>query len=112
MSDSMSSAFVDPAKYDLYSCVQLRTAREANAKRVEELRGLMAKAETGAAGTVVAEVAYGNDYVAARAQSNLSEEVWQRNHCEREALPPEKADPAAAKKSLSSDGKRNRSGAR
>jgi hypothetical protein len=112
MSDSMSSAFVDPAKYDLYNCVQLRTVRTANAKRMEELRGLMAKAETGAAGPVVAEVAYGNDYVAARAQSNLADEVWQRDHCDQENLPPEKPDPASAAKDVTAGSKRKPTGTR
>jgi hypothetical protein len=92
LADNASGAFVDPAKYDLYSCVQLRTARRDAAKRVSELQGLMAKAQTGAAGPVVAEVAYGNDYLAARAQANLADEVWQRNRCDSEVLPPEKPE--------------------
>jgi len=95
LADNASGAFVDPAKYDLYSCVQLRTARNDNAKRVAELKGLMSKAETGAAGPMVAEVAYGNDYLAARAQANLADEVWRRNRCDSEVLPPEKPDKAA-----------------
>ena len=37
------------------------------AKRVEELQGLMTKAETGAGGSVVAEIAYRPDYVSAQA---------------------------------------------
>lgn len=93
MPDSMSAAFADPAKYDQYSCLQLRTARRENSKRIAELRGLVARADTAAGGTVVAEVAYGNDLVTARAQANLADEAWTRNHCDREALPPEKPDP-------------------
>ena len=38
----------------------------------------MAKAETGVAGSVVAEVAYRNDYIALRAQSKLADEAWRR----------------------------------
>jgi hypothetical protein len=96
LSDNVSGAFVDPAKYDLYNCAQLRTARTENAKRVADLKGLMAKAETGAAGPVVAEVAYGNDYLSARAQGKLADEVWARNHCDSAALPPENPPPPAA----------------
>jgi hypothetical protein len=92
MPDAMSGAFVDPAKYDLYNCLQLRTARRENSKRVAELRGLVARAETGSGGPVVSEVAYGNDLVSARASAVLAEEVWQRNHCDSEKLPPEKPD--------------------
>jgi hypothetical protein len=92
MSDSMTSAFADPAKYDLYECKQLETERKSLATRTAELQGLMAKAETGVAGSVVAELAYRNDYIALRGQTKLAEEAWQRNKC-HEATPA--AAPAA-----------------
>ncbi|MGJ5177060.1 hypothetical protein ACQR16_01515 [Bradyrhizobium oligotrophicum] len=81
MSDSVSTAFADPAKYELYDCKQLEAERKALAARTAEVQGLMAKAETGAGGVVVAEVAYRNDYVAVRGQSQLAEEAWRRNKC-------------------------------
>jgi len=82
MSDSsMSLAFADPAKYDLYECKHLEPERQNLAKRAAELQGLMAKAETGVGGAVVAEVAYRNDYIAVRGQQRLAEEAWQRNRC-------------------------------
>ena len=86
MSDSMSLAFADPAKYDLYDCKQLEPERKRLADRSAELQGLMAKAETGVGGTVVAEVAYRNEYIAVRGQSKLAEQAWQRNRC-RETVP-------------------------
>jgi hypothetical protein len=86
MSDSMTSAFADPAKYDLYECKHLEPERQNLAKRAAELQGLMAKAETGAGGAVVAEIAYRNDYIAVRGQQKLAEEAWQRNRC-RETIP-------------------------
>src|SRR3979409_1922142 len=82
MSDSMSSAFADPAKYDLYECKQLETERKTLATRAAELQGLMAKAETGVGGSVISELAYRNDYIAVRGQTRLAEEVWQRNKCQ------------------------------
>jgi hypothetical protein len=81
MSDSMTSAFADPAKYDLYECKQLEPERKNLANRAAELQGLMAKAETGVGGSVVAELAYRNDYIAVRGQAKLAEEAWQRNKC-------------------------------
>lgn len=86
MSDSMSLAFADPAKYNLYDCKQLEPERKRLAARSAELQGLMAKAETGTGGVVVAEIAYRNEYIAVRGQSRLAEEAWQRNHC-RETVP-------------------------
>ena len=94
MSDSMTLAFADPAKYDLYECKQLEPERKNLAIRQAELQGLMAKAETGVAGPVVAELAYRNEYIAVRGQAKLAEEAWQRNKCR--PTPPAGAAPAAA----------------
>jgi hypothetical protein len=82
MSDAISPAFADPAKYDLYDCKQLEAERKLLATRTAELQGLMSKAETGVAGSVVAEVAYRNDYIAVRGQSKLAEEAWRKSRCQ------------------------------
>lgn len=81
MSDGMTLAFADPAKYDLYECKQLEIERKKLANKAAELQGLMAKANTGVAGPVVSELAYRNDYVSVRGQSRLAEDAWQRNKC-------------------------------
>jgi hypothetical protein len=87
MSDGMSTAFADPAQFDLYDCKQLETARKAQAARTAELQGLMKKAETGAGGAVVAELAYRNEYIAVRGQAQFAEEAWQKNRCATAAPP-------------------------
>ena len=94
MSDGMTSAFADPAKYDLYDCKQLETERITLSTRAAALQGLMAKADTGVAGPVVAELAYRNEYVANRGQSLLANEAWRRNKCHDS--PPGTIVPAAA----------------
>jgi hypothetical protein len=97
MSDSMTSAFVDPAKYDFYDCKQLENERKSLATRTAEIQGLMAKADTGVAGPVVAELAYRNDYISLRGQAKLADEAWRRNKCQ-ESPPgssPTAATPAA-----------------
>jgi hypothetical protein len=86
MSDSLTTAFADPAKYEFYDCKRLEGERKYLANRAAELQGLMAKADTGVAGPVVAELAYRNDYVAVRGQARFAEEAWQRNKCR--AVPP------------------------
>ncbi|PIT04981.1 twin-arginine translocation pathway signal [Bradyrhizobium nitroreducens] len=99
MSETIAPAFADPAKYELYDCKQLEAERKTLAKRTDELRALMEKAETGAGGAVVSELAYRNDYVAARGSSQLAEDAWRRNRCREtppEATPPAPS-PAAAK---------------
>jgi hypothetical protein len=92
MSDNVATAFADPAKYDLYDCKQLEAERKGLATRAAELEGLMAKADTGVAGPVVAELAYRNDYIAVRGQSRFANEAWQRNKCHDS---PPVATPAA-----------------
>jgi hypothetical protein len=79
--ENVSTAFADPAKYELYDCKQLETERKTLANRAAELQALMAKAETGVAGSVVSELAYRNDYVAVRGQTHFAEEAWRKNRC-------------------------------
>jgi len=81
MSDGLTQAFADPAKYELYDCKQLEAERKNLSNRAAELQGLMAKAETGAGGSVVAELAYRNDYISVRGQSRFAEEAWRKNRC-------------------------------
>jgi hypothetical protein len=103
LSDGMTSAFADPGKYSLYECKQLETERKSLAVRAADLRALMAKAETGVAGSVVAELAYRNEYLAVRGQSKFADEAWQNNKCvtgppEGPAIPETLAAPAPSGK--------------
>jgi hypothetical protein len=99
VSDTISPAFVDPARYELYDCKQLATERLVLAKRLGELERLMAKAETGAGGAVVSELAYRNDFIATRGQQKLLEETWRQNRCresDMEAATPPAGPPPPA----------------
>lgn len=82
MGDSMSTAFADPAKYELWDCKQLEPERKNLANQVAQLEGLMAKARTGTAGPLVAEMAYRNDYLSLRGQQEFAEEAWRKNKCQ------------------------------
>lgn len=92
-SGASSSAFVDPAMYDLYNCKQLATARTASNNRVVELERLMAKAETGAAGSLVSGLAYQTDYLSERARRDQIDEKIASSNCTSADLAP--AAPAA-----------------
>src|SRR3569832_513962 len=81
MSETVAPAFADPARYELYDCKQLEGVRKALAKRTDDLRGLMEKAESGAGGAIVSELAYRNDYIAVRGSAQLAEDAWRRNRC-------------------------------
>jgi hypothetical protein len=99
VSDTISPAFVDPARYELWDCKQLAPERRNLAKRLQDQERLMAKAETGAGGAVVSELAYRNEYISIRGQQNLLEETWRKNRCresDMEAAPPAQPAPASA----------------
>jgi hypothetical protein len=93
--DTMSSAFADPAKYELYDCKQLEPERKRLANALAENQGLMAKAETGVGGAVVAEMAYRNENIALRGQMHFAEEAWRKRRC-RETAPAAPAGPPPA----------------
>jgi len=93
MSDGMTSAFADPAKYELYNCKQLETERTGLQVRMAELQGLMTKAQEGVGGSVVSEVVYRNDYIAYRGQLKNANEAWAANKCQ--ATPSAAAPPPA-----------------
>ena len=78
--------FVDPARYDLYNCAQLADVRKQQSDKVDELKRLMAKAETGTGGSVVSELAYRPDYASAQANLKLANRVWDENHCDSQIV--------------------------
>ncbi|UWU90273.1 twin-arginine translocation pathway signal [Bradyrhizobium sp. CB1015] len=106
VSETIAPAFADPAKYELYDCKQLEGERKNLANRTADLQRLMDKAQTGAGGAVVSELAYRNDYVAVRGQAQLAEDAWRRNRCRETPpeAPPPPASPAATAKSASKSG--------
>jgi len=93
MSETVAPAFADPGKYELYDCKQLEAERKSLATRTADLQKLMDKAETGAGGAVVSELAYRNDYVAVRGSAQLAEDAWRRNRCRE--TPPNAAPPSS-----------------
>ncbi|MET4329544.1 hypothetical protein ABIB80_005386 [Bradyrhizobium sp. i1.15.2] len=93
ISETVAPAFADPARYELYDCKLLEAERKGLANRTADLQRLMDKAQTGAGGAVVSELAYRNDYVAVRGRAQMADDAWRRNKCRE--TPPE-ATPAAA----------------
>ncbi|QIG93029.1 MULTISPECIES: hypothetical protein [unclassified Bradyrhizobium] len=92
--DTMSPAFADPAKYDLYDCKQLETERKNLATSAADQEKLMAKAETGVGGTVISEMVYRNELISIRARQKLADQAWRSNKCHES--PPDETAAAAA----------------
>ena len=110
MSDGMTSAFADPARYNLYNCKQLEAERKNLSTRMAELQGLIAKAQDGFAGPAIAEVAYRNDYIAARGQKKNADEAWAINKC-RDTPPDKTAEtPSSAPAPATKSGHSQKSG--
>ena len=100
MGESVSTAFADPAKYQLYDCKQLETERKNLATRAAELQGLIEKAQGGVAGPMVAEIAYRNEAIAVQGQRKFAEEAWQQNKCHPSPPATAAATPAATAASI------------
>jgi len=110
MSDGMTSAFADPARYNLYNCKQLEAERKNLSTRMAELQGLMSKAQDGFAGPAIAEIAYRNDYIAYRGQKKNADEAWALNKC-RDTPPDKTAEtPSSAPAPATKSGHSQRSG--
>ena len=60
--DSAGRFFVQPERYQLYSCRELAEAAQAIGTRERELEGLMAKAGPDASGQFVSTIAYRPEY--------------------------------------------------
>lgn len=108
MTETIAPAFADPGRYELWDCKQIETERKALVVRTEQLQRLMAKAETGAGGAVVSELAYRNDYIALRGQSQNADAAWRRNKCRESPPEPVASDassPAAAAKPAPKSGR-------
>jgi hypothetical protein len=98
--DGMSTAFADPAKYQLYDCKQLEAERKNLATRAAELEGLIEKAQAGVAGPVVAEIAYRNEAISVQGQRKFAEEAWKQNKCHPSPPAAAAATPAATAASI------------
>ena len=74
-------AFVDPGKYEFYSCDQIAANRKGVVDKLEKLKLLMDKAEKGAGGAVVNVIAYKGDYVMAQDELKLIDATARDKKC-------------------------------
>jgi hypothetical protein len=74
-------AFVDPGKYEFYSCEQIAANRKNVVAQLEKLKLLMDKAEKGTGGTVVSVIAYKGDYIAAQDELKVIDATARDKKC-------------------------------
>jgi hypothetical protein len=84
-SDNIGLAMADPLKYELYNCKQLAVALQGMSKQERKLAELIGKAELDAGGTIVAALAYKNDYARARGDIKVLQDTMERRDCSKES---------------------------
>jgi hypothetical protein len=77
----MGGAFVDPGKYEFYSCDQIAANRKSVEKRAQELKLLMDKAEKGTGGAVVNVIAYKGEYLATQDELKVIDATARDKKC-------------------------------
>ena len=77
----MGGAFVDPGKYEFYSCDQIAANRKSMVEKLEKLKLLMDKAEKDTGGTVVSVIAYKGDYIAAQDELKVIDATARDKKC-------------------------------
>jgi hypothetical protein len=80
-SESTMTFFAAPGKYQYHDCDQLAAAMKGTTARQKELKGLIDKAEQGAAGAFVGAIAYKTDYLAATEDIKLLEAATREKNC-------------------------------
>jgi hypothetical protein len=82
--DNIGLAMADPLKYELYNCKQLAVALQGANKQERKLAELIGKAEQDAGGTIVASLAYKNDYARTRGDIKVLQDTMERRDCSKE----------------------------
>jgi hypothetical protein len=86
MSDANVEALLtDPSRYEFADCKQLEETRSSLVTRAGELNRLMAKAETGFAGSLVATIAYQDDLTRNRAEIKRVDDALGKQRCRSKA---------------------------
>jgi hypothetical protein len=75
------TVFADPGQYQYHSCEQIASTREASAKRAQDLKLLMDKAEQSTGGSIVNVIAYKSDYVSATEDVKVLDATARSKNC-------------------------------
>jgi hypothetical protein len=83
-SETSFSIFVDPAKYEYYTCPQLAADLKGLVQRRQELKSLMDRADQSAGGAAVGFLAYKADYVSAGEELELLQSTVRSKKCDQD----------------------------
>lgn len=75
------TVFADPGQFQYHSCEQIAAVRVGTAKRAQDLKQLMDKAEQSTGGGIVNVIAYKTDYVSATEELKVLDATARSKNC-------------------------------
>jgi hypothetical protein len=85
--DGAEQLLVRPGRFDYLSCPDIAKTRENAAKREQELKILIDRAEKESFGVLMAAASYRGDYLQAQGQQKMLAEVARQKNCAAEQSP-------------------------
>ncbi|HET7678617.1 MAG TPA: hypothetical protein VFK79_00605 [Xanthobacteraceae bacterium] len=85
---------VRPGRFDYLSCPEIAKASETAAKREQELKTLIDRAEKESFGVLMAGASYRGDYLQAQGEQKMLADVARQKNCAAQQSPPAASTPA------------------
>ena len=85
--DPAEQLFVQPGRFDYLSCQDLVTAQRDSAKREQELKILIERAEKESIGVLLAIASYRGELLRVQGEQKMQTEVIQRKKCPPDTAP-------------------------
>jgi hypothetical protein len=95
--DAAEQLFVRPGGFDYLSCPELVAAQQNAAKREQELKVLIDRAEKESIGVLIAAASYRGDYLRVQGEQKTVAEVIRQKNCPPDT-PPQAPGPKPASK--------------
>lgn len=91
--DAAEQLFVQPGRFDYLSCQDLVTAQQESARREQELKILIERAEKESIGVLLAAASYRGELLRVQGEQKMQAEVIQRKKCPPDTAPRPPAPP-------------------
>jgi hypothetical protein len=95
--DTAEQFFVRPGGFDYLSCPELVAAQRSAARREQELKVLIDRAEKESIGVLIAAASYRSDYLRAQGEQKTVAEVIRQKNCPPDT-PPQAPSPRSSGK--------------
>ena len=86
--DAAEQFLVRPGRFDYLSCPEIAKTSETAAKREQELKTLIDRAEKESFGVLMAAASYRGEYLQAQGEQKMLAEVARQKNCGVERSPP------------------------